>query len=623
MSSVGLLQVPPEVLEAIFQYVPRRDLKNFALSGPVALHIISPILYRRLSLRLVAVPHDCVNSRRYPCCEEHCLDVEAVDSVLNSTPRALNYVREFVIAPPERAAFRSTSRMQESYILPPGARPNRTLNDRDDFLLRLVLQKLGDASLDNFQSISIPNCDISTKTFAFILRSQPNLRSLKLGRIGVQKQFDHGEIAELERAQGALNLECLEFGEFKEELVFALLQTLRRCAGSLRELSIGSVHLSPVRTNPARARFSPGSREIQSRKRSDPKVSLPRLEKLEISFDTHFPGFLDLFGHLVENCHRLTRIRLNSCDYSHHFILDLIDRGGANIQSFQVDGCFWPSGSMRIFFHKLQPLHTLKLNSHGNVFISDIEPVLEHRDSLKRLWIGCGILGPRINIEDGGDCLCLQTFFDPDTCQYPINSENWPLLEELAMPFVPWEMIPLVHNLRILRLLPTSLDPQRPRNDTEHVVTRFVKKLWEHSMSLYHQRPKLEAVVTGIGRPDRYEIETGTASYYIIRYDGTGDHERPRVKRYSDLTRVLKVCAWSYLFEPRTLDGFWEDARRSSITCSEQQDDDRNYYIEGRRGVGRGIYDSPPLPEPRYHTLVPRSRRDSDIEIDESDIDPF
>ncbi|KAJ6263939.1 hypothetical protein Dda_0076 [Drechslerella dactyloides] len=615
MSSVGLLQVPPEVLEAIFQYVPKKDLKNFALSGSIALHIVSPILYRRLSLRLDAVPHDCTNSRRYPCCEEHCLDVEAVDSVLNSSARALNYVREFVIAPPERTP---RAMRQDAYIPPPASmshlpRQRNTLNDRDDFLLRLVLQKLGNADLENFQSISIPNCDISTKCFALILKSQPNLRTLKLGRVGIQKQQDRGEIAELESAQGALNLECLEFGEFKEELVLPILQTLRRCAGSLRELNIGSSCMSPTRASHTGARFSPGSREIQSRKRSDPKISLPSLERLEISFDTHFPGFLDLFGHLVENCHRLTRLRLNSCDYSHNFILDLIDRGGASIRSFQTNSCFWPAGSMRIFFHKLQPLHTLKLNSHGNIFISDIEPVFEHRDSLKRLWLGCGFLGLRL---EEGDCLCMQTFWDPDTCQYPLNSENWPLLEELAMPNVQWENIPLIHNLRVLRLLPSTYDQPRHRNDHETGVTRFVKKLWEHSMSHYKQRPKLEAVIVGVGsRSERYvEVDVQNPAYYIIRYDGAGDHERPKLRRYTDLSKILalKLCAWSYLFEARIPDGFWEDARQSSIRFD--NDDEIN---TGRDTLpGRGIYDSPPLPMPRYRTV----RRDSDIEI-ESDLD--
>ncbi|EWC47752.1 hypothetical protein DRE_02952 [Drechslerella stenobrocha 248] len=621
MSSVALLHVPPEVLEAIFQYVPRKDLKNFALAGSVALEIVSPFLYRRLSLRLVAVPHECTSSRRYPCCEEHSLDVEVVESVLNSTPRALGYVRDFVISSPARLPRRVGGHPAPPPHIPPGdimGRQRGALSDREDFMLRMVFQKLGSAQLENFRSISIPNCDISAKCFGLILRTQPNLRVLKLGRVGVQKRHDYGELAELERSQEPLKLECLEFGEFKEEMVLPLLQTFRRCSGSLRELKIGSISPGFIRNNTLGARFSPGSREIELRKRSNERISLPYLEKIRICYDGMFPGFLDLFGGLAQNFHRLNRVKVDSCDYSHNFIANLVDKAGANIRSFQGTSCFWAAGSLSTLLPKLQSLHTLLLNCHGNIFISDIEPVFSYRESLKRLWFGCGIPGVR---SEEPECLCVETFFDSELSRYPLTSENWPLLEELAMPHCTIDKIPLIHNLRVLRLTYALGEAGRPHHESEYSIPRYIKKLWDYSTSHYNQVPKLEVVVVSSGRiSDRFaDPDHCSMAFFVLRYEGLGGLEKPKVKRYNnDLSKVLKYSSWSHLFSPRhaALD-FWEDSGPSLYPR------DGAYNVDDMNLVRR--YDSDdtttlPMID-RFHMQPYRARAiESDIDLD-SEVD--
>ncbi|EPS35417.1 hypothetical protein H072_11216 [Dactylellina haptotyla CBS 200.50] len=560
MRSAGpsLLTIPREVLESIFKYVPKTDLKNVALTSSKALDALSPILFRRLTLSLERRRAAAIDPFRGDLIEEICFDSEDIEAVLNAGPRGLAYLKEFrvVVAENERTDC---------------------LSKRDDFMLRLVLQKLADAA-PQLETINIVK-DISLKTVALILNSLPCLRVLRIGNFGLMNKTEFDAILALQSTTTPIGLEVLEFGIFGEDLVPAVLQILRRCSQSLQELRIQTNgHFGSYRFGEWGVRFSPGSREIEKRKQRDQKFSLPRLERIHFAGDERYAGFLDLFGHLVEDCNRLSIVRLDRSLYGHNFLLELLDKGAA-IKSLQLIIPYWEAGGLRRLHTKLSSLETLKISPHGAVFISDIEPIFEHRFSLKRLWIECGYAcfpGGRLtgrSVKQGEyGCIFAPTFLDVGSSLYPFTSEDWPALVELAIPYFEAETIPFVHNLRVLRLVPKPL-AERGYGENfnfKEELTQYIKKLWANSWSRYYQSPKLEVIVIGPGQNSR-DRGASDLKYFVINRDTLDSYQPPKLEQYKKLANVLAKCAWSLLLEKDTSKRLWEEKRRPG-----EPFDDRN-----------------------------------------------
>ncbi|KAK6337260.1 hypothetical protein TWF730_002667 [Orbilia blumenaviensis] len=667
MARPGLLNLPQEIHDAIFRHVPGSDLKNLALASSQTLELVSGTLFRYVKLQLAYLQP---GPGSYS--SDGVFDAGVVENILDASSRTLCFVRELHILPPSLS-------LGIGLGIP-------TAPGKGEELLLLIVRKLS-KSAKNLEIINIART-VSVETFYLIVSSFPELRRLELASIQIMSGSEIPLLFQLQKETELLKIDTLKFGllpaqltphsnldyEYKGELVFALLQILRRCGDTLRELSIGAdreisaqekaeldarrrelmnmrlqVQLQQaylqVEIRPHTQAQAQEMQQMQARLRavrqaeqtlwqvqpnllqqtqeaghprvlntvqspeevlgrsqtgllahnqpgpsggiqvvkpepSYPKVNLPVLEKLNI-LGSASKELLHSLANTVGDCSRITRVWLDISEIRNDD-LKLLEHA-TNIKSLQLEsnGFLSPERPLATVFSKANHLHSLKIGSHGNVAASDIEAILPHRNSLRRLWIECndscyvgqsashpGIYLDHTPTSHNYDLGCILGLglFSRAINQYPLNSEEWPLLEELAIPVLSIENMPLLHKLRVLRLLPRRSSfqaPPAPPASPAPQLREYFHRLWRYSMFRYNEPPKLQVIVFGNDHwiySDRIEFE-----YFIPSKSTDTQGPIPGLMRYKKLSEVLNVVPWSRFLEKTTAGRWWESRSQEPI----------------------------------------------------------
>ncbi|KAK6502625.1 hypothetical protein TWF506_003205 [Arthrobotrys conoides] len=458
-----------------------------------------------------------------------------------------------------------------------GVEPRSKSLQKDDFFVRLVLQKLlGSGSC--LSTIRIHE-KISIKSLHLILSAIPSLRNLKVEAIGrldpIKLTFssvppenetklnrpDRYEINALEKATEPLKIESLEFGIFENDLALSLLQTVRRCGSTMREFFIGIK--SPGETNFETWSSSYDGGGLEAMMEEGDVISLPALEKLSIISDiqtnTSITGFSQLFIHLVRDCQRLTKLKFEYCDVRK--IMLALQEQGAKIQSLQIYPGI-PLESPNEETNLLETrgsLQTLSMTPHPRANSPDIDTIFEHRGSIKRLCLRCG--NGCFTRDKPYSCTVMSTLLGSSeaTKQHQLNMENWPQLEELGIECTSLETIPIIHRLKFLFLMLNNPTSERVVSEQKYkdIVDQYIVKLWRDSMSRYGEPPKLQVLAT----PRRHSpvIDYGVI-YYVPHAELKLPDGTPVVTQYTALSDIFEEPSWSVLLEKNNDQDhtFWE-----------------------------------------------------------------
>ncbi|KAK6542383.1 hypothetical protein TWF694_006339 [Orbilia ellipsospora] len=306
----------------------------------------------------------------------------------------------------------------------------------------------------------------------------------------------------------------------QSEFFFDLMYLIRENSYSIRSVI---VETPPDRY--FRLKFEPRGNE-NARKRRDLIQSrysgtFERTSAPESNSDTILPILTVVEVAGVMNAYNFTReLTLNNSD----------------IRSLQLKLCIRSSDeesdSIRYLFGVIPPLHTLQLCHIDN---GDWDPdlVLFHRRSLKRLWLECH-MGHQFGRTGPSRCEFGAEFFDPDHSPLRFMSDNWPLLEELAIPSVDWYKLPKIHTVTVLRLL-NHLKGGLSKQTQHELVETYAAELARESNSQYHEPPKLKVIVF---EPNGVTLGDTRPIYYLIHFMAF----KPQVSRTRDIYRALRHC---------------------------------------------------------------------------------
>ncbi|KAK6330654.1 hypothetical protein TWF718_002851 [Orbilia javanica] len=545
MVSKTLWVLPDEVIGRILKYLPiDNGLKSFAQTCSVALKLASPILYRTISLELegaeVAPDEDgeLVYTTKYQDSE-----LQTVEAVLGASTRTLAYARVFDVFSP-RFSPHGHMTLGLSY-----ARIRR-----DNFMIRAVVRRL--AEVDCLRIMRVPNhIEISLRSLDFIFRSLPSLRLLKAGNIALADGDDESRAVKYSGAayDKPLSLHWLELVKFDTEAITTILQTIRRMGRSLRGLNIQPVSGRDAydwrtENEDGIQKFITHNREFDFKKEADVlvqetikenrKIGLPALEELWIAAMDDYQDFTDIFGHLITDCQKLTHVRLEFCFSPENLLRNLEESNAPRINCLRMLKCSWDNDSepapLDVVLPKLAPLKTLVLS---NLNDWDMRTVFSHRLSLKQLWLQCH--ASEQQCQTHFKCHLTADLFNEGP-KYQFTPEVWPCLEELAVQYVGWEKIPMMHTLKALRIL-SDLCLKSDCEDIEAYTEKmrsYVSQLWETTLLKYKQTPALELM---IGAFD------GTEVYFVIKSEDL----KPSITVYpqTDFLKVFETKPLPFLLD--------------------------------------------------------------------------
>ncbi|RVD90359.1 uncharacterized protein DFL_001329 [Arthrobotrys flagrans] len=544
MVSKNLWILPDEVVGRILIYLPCDGLKSFALTCSTALKLASPILYRTISLELEGAEvapdddGDFVYTSKYQDVE-----LRTVEAILEASTRTLGYARVLDIYSPRFLPHgHMTLGLTEARIR------------RDNFMIRAVVRRLGEVGY--LRIIKLPShIQLSLKSLDFILRSFPSLRLLKVGNIALVDPSDDEKSVTLANAENGkpLSLNWLELEQFDTQAIPVILQTLRRMGQSLRGLNIKPVSGKAsqewkIENEDGLCRFITKNREfdfknnldtmVQEIKEEDRKISLPSLEELWVTAMDDYQDIVDILGHLATDCKKLTHVRLEFCFSPENLLRGLVESNAPRLHCLRLLKCSWDNDQhpmpLDIVLPQLAPLKTLVLSNLNNW---DMRTVFSHRLSLKQLWLQCHASEQKC--QSHFKCHMTADLFNEGP-KYRFTSENWPCLEELAIQYVGWEKIPMMHTLKALRLLSDLCF----KSDCETIeaytlkMRAYVSQLWETALLQYSATPALELMV---GTFD------GTEVYFIIKSQDL----KPKITVYpeGDFLKVFGVKPMPFLLD--------------------------------------------------------------------------
>ncbi|KAF3181804.1 hypothetical protein TWF225_006895 [Orbilia oligospora] len=568
MVSKNIWTLPDEVVGRILNYLPiDNGLKSFAQTCSVALKLASPLLYRTISLELEGAEvapdedGDFVYNSKYQDVE-----LRTVEAVLETSARTLANTRVLDVYSPR--------------FLPHG-HMTLGLTDarirRDNFMIRSVVRRLGE--IDCLRIIKIPShIQLSLRSLDFILRSLPSLRLLKAGNISVADPTDpEASVAHSKPEYGKpVNLNWLELAKFNTQAIPVILQTLRRMGQSLRGLNIQPVsgrdgHDWKTENEDGLQKFITQNREfdfkkdpdtiVQEMREENRKISLPALEELWIAAMDDYQDMTDIIGHLITDCKKLTHVRLEFCFSPENVLRGLAEPNAPRLHCLRMLKCSWDNDLQPTPFDevlpKLAPLKTLVLSNLNNW---DMRTVFSHRLSLKQLWLQCHASEQKC--QSHFSCHMTADLFSEGP-KYQFTSQNWPCLEELAVQYVAWEKIPMMHTLKALRLL-SDLNFKSDCETIESYTLKmraYVSQLWETSLLQHNTIPALELM---IGTFDGSEV------YFII----TSQDSKPLITVYpeKEFLKVFGVKPMPFLLDNcedgetgRIFDNrYWHEYIRSS-----------------------------------------------------------
>ncbi|KAK6342179.1 hypothetical protein TWF730_001658 [Orbilia blumenaviensis] len=544
MVSRTIWSLPDEVFGRILRYAQIEDLKGFALTCSAALKVASPILYRTIYFELegaeVAPDEDgeFVYTSKYQDSE-----LRTVEAVLETSARTLAYTKVLDVFSPRFS---------------PHGHMNQGLTEarirRDNFMIRAIVRKLAEA--DSLRIIRVPpHIQISLKTLDYILRSLSNIRLFKIGNIAVVDDADPEVGVRIAREENnkPLSIPWVELVQFDTEAIPAILQTLRRMSQSLQGLNIQPVSGRElqnwrVENEDGIAKFITHNREFDFKKDPDPmveemkgenrKISLPALQELWISAMDNYQDIADILGYLMTDCKKLTHIRLEFCYSPENLLRGLAKTNASTLQCLRMLKCSWDNeinpNSLDAVLPQLAPLKTLVLSNLNNW---DMRTVFHHRLSLKQLWLQCHASEQKCQSHFG--CHMAADLFS-EGLEYQFTSEAWPCLEELAIQYVAWEKIPMMHTLKALRVLSDlclKSDCETMEDYTLKMRT-YVETLWETSLQQHSKTPALQLM---IGAFD------GTEVYFIIE----SQDSKPIITIYpqNDFLKVFQVKPMPFLLD--------------------------------------------------------------------------
>ncbi|EPS38373.1 hypothetical protein H072_7870 [Dactylellina haptotyla CBS 200.50] len=453
-------------------------------------------------------------------------------------------------------------------------------------------------AMQKFQNGQLSSVRFETETslglLAYILSTQSNLKDLQIGDVYANKyslQNAQIQIPSLISDNIKLQLESLAFSEIQPQMLATMQGLLRKTSNTLRRLQIGH---SEYKSDPDLDRWSSWrvrwgheqairetlKEELRANSILTSKFALPSLEQLYILNDTDATRLLEFIAFVTDNGQpykNLVRLRLSSCYYNSSFLEKIIQKA-PNIQSLQISFCSFPSETIESILPSMKPLHTLQISRCFDADLTDWLPVNFHRQSLRRLWLEC-----TYNC-DPNLCPSLSKFWDPLINPYPLSSENWPLLEELAVGYPGWSKIPCIKSLKILRLLPERQQPEPYRTEESietqsHAVGQIQTEKWfRNRIQNYaedlcrrlsesdNEPPNLRVVVLERTNLTCIRSNTRVPCYFTINYKRNSGAKSWSPSVVFDTTEnVLTIASSmgssSYLLGagPPAPERFWED----------------------------------------------------------------
>ncbi|KAK6496097.1 hypothetical protein TWF481_002121 [Arthrobotrys musiformis] len=529
MVSKSIWILPDEVIRRILLSLPiDNGLKSFAQTCSAALKIASPILYRIISLELEGAEvapdddGDFVYTSKYQDVE-----LKTIEAVLEASTKTLSYGRVLDVYSPRFLPHgHMTLGLTEARIR------------RDNFMIRAVVRRL--AEVDLLRIMKLPShIQMSLKTLDFLFRSLPSLRLLRVGNITISDNLDSQRSVTLASADNCkpLALNWLELMHFDSEAIPPILQLLRRAGSSLRGLNIQPVsgrfwHDLQQKDEDENPRFITRNREfnfpgepdpmVEQMKEENRKISLPALEELWISAMDDFQDIADILGYLIADCKRLTHVRLEYCFSPENLLRALVETNAGRLHCLRMLKCSWDNNlepsPFDVVLPKLAPLKTLVLSSLNNW---DMRTVFHHRLSLRQLWLQCHSSEQKCKTHF--DCHMTADLFSEGP-KYQFTSENWPCLEELAVQYVGWEKIPMMHTLKALRILSDLC----LKSDCETIgayeenMRAYVSRLWTNTLLRHNTLPALELMIGAFDGAEVYLlIKSEDLKPVIIAYPQT------------------------------------------------------------------------------------------------------
>ncbi|KAK6504641.1 hypothetical protein TWF481_006580 [Arthrobotrys musiformis] len=517
-----LLDLPVEVIQRIFPHLLASDLRNLACCNSTMFKVVIPILYRSLCVYFA----------------------ERRDYIIS--PSSLETIMDIPAS--------TISRFKKFYVLRLGYPEPRSLrgcvSDMDDMLLRLVIKRFEDGQL---RKIKLEN-HISSRTLAIILERQRNLNALEINDLGALRElYDPHQLAPSFFTQ-PLRLTYFAVGEILQTAGLIALQIIHQNASTLRTLKLGDIQHNTTTRLPTwedtSENFGPQSEYFRAWDRPSPEskfgfheIILPSLERLYIFHGRQFAKFIRFLGQLISGCRRLETVRVSSPGDPYRFIRRLVETGSENIGSLQLSQCD-SSNSQTPLGSELQTtstwvssLHTLQIatgtHSYSNhTFLIPVPP-----QNLKRFWLSC------VPADcDPTECEALSKLFDYQDSQNHISliQNNWPLLEELAIPHPGWAEVPLLPFIRVLRLLDWNSNNfgRRPERNLGCIpkIGEYIARLDQYSNSTYNRPPELRLIVVderynegscdhdmaALGYPLCFGVEAGKIRMLRSRMDALG-----------------------------------------------------------------------------------------------------
>ncbi|KAF3929795.1 hypothetical protein ABW19_dt0209076 [Dactylella cylindrospora] len=548
MDCTTLFSLPNEILHQIFEFISTGDLKSVALSCRTAKIIASPVLYRHLRINFE---------------EEDEGDSEissltrSLESVLGASPQTLCHVKSL------HAAHQWENSRAEIFV---GWPESFAIND--SILFKRVLTS---TLRDQLRSIRILRT-VSLATLFAILESQPNLRELELAGVAIpwhlKKFLSRGAVPVLlHPGFDSIRLDSFSWWSLREDMWPYIIKILSSSADSIRTLRFG-IDRGPDVTPQGLNRLSNGAdiaeveaeviaklqrfqQQILLYTRKE-KLTLPSLRRLHV----HSIYELGLILDQIDIAATLDYSRISELRFDRCFVMDKFLKQfatvGENLQSLQLINCGCDWDTIRLFLPQMRPLHTLQLSIscplEGTLLPIGCMSVTHHRLSLKRLWLEC--LTYHGDDDDQTTCPAILCFLGPGAGMAPLNSRNWPVLQELAIPSIRWDSMPLIQGLRTLRLLPPDITDMICE---EHrtLIENYNIKLFKSSKLQYGTLPMLEAVVIGL---------SDEAKFFHVKFNSNGIGRKVSIVRRVEEKELKWRSSRPYLVHSETPGGFWSDA---------------------------------------------------------------
>ncbi|KAK6502627.1 hypothetical protein TWF506_003207 [Arthrobotrys conoides] len=538
-----LLQVPAEVLEDIIKYIPKDDLPSLSRSCKTLYNLVTPSLYpQTLRLFIWRPEYDWRNGHHhftYPAkrCEQGYLDDKKSEKILNAPPGWLKHVKEFVVVDSAHKFDDVCWKMKHKGIKRP-----------DEVLLTMILKRLGSLA-GGLRSVVIPR-RIPLRMFVTILDSVPNLQTLEAEiepRTFYRESRNKVPYQSLLTTVTPLNLERLKFSFSDEAIVTGMFRVLERCSTTLRSLEIGAYLSDTVNFEGLE---NSGDEGLDYKR---PKLKFPALERLGIG-TTDKNSFASWLLHLSTDFQKLSSLAIHASDNS-QAITKYILSNGAPIRSLQLSDFPKKASDVTPDDHEKGINNILETVNHldrlqlWSLNDWDLETVYNmHRHTLKGLWLNCHVSHSHLS---GQTCPTQDILFSGDIEKYAFTIENWPALEELTIPWLGVDKLPLHRGLRVLRLEHLYTESTSPET-YKSLLEPYITTLFEYTAPA---KPKLEVIVIMPNTYDRaYEGHEMTYLYISENEDG-----KTSIETMSYMVDLLKETKWSYLFQEKTLGRLWDD----------------------------------------------------------------